>query len=149
MMCFLNETTPPELYTYCTPLSLLDSLPIDRCLGASPVHSVAPRRSRADSVRNSMWPPASQAGSRRRRLPRPPQRRLYPLLHRWVEAGPRRSIRVSCPARWGIASGVAFRTRPNARMGSGLVRPALLSRARLYEVPVELAPNRQSIRTGI
>src|SRR3546814_1777047 len=111
----------------------------NRCLGASPVHSVAPRHTRADSVRNSMWPPASQAGSRRRSLPRPPQGRLYPLLHRWVDAGPRRSIRVSRPARWGIASGVAFRNRPNARMGSGLVRPALHWRARLPDVPVEEA----------
>src|SRR3546814_3510321 len=139
MMCFLNETTPPELYTYCTPLSLLDSLPIDRCLGASPVHSVAPRHTRADSVRNSMWPPASQAGFRRRRLPRPPQGRLYPLLHRWVEAGPRRSIRVSRSARWGIAYGVAFRNRTNVRMGRGLVSPVLHWRARVPDVPDEEA----------
>src|SRR3546814_3297286 len=34
-----------------------------RCLGASPVHSAAPRPTRADYVRNSKWPPASQARS--------------------------------------------------------------------------------------
>src|SRR3546814_19339867 len=34
---------------------------------------------------------------------------------------------------------VAFRNRPNARMGRGLVRPALHWRARLPDVPVEEA----------
>src|SRR3546814_7420826 len=34
---------------------------------------------------------------------------------------------------------VAFRNRPNARMGCGLVRPALHWRARLPDVPVEEA----------